>query len=64
MLGVLIGSEPPPGGLRHLTEESEALGVNVELPHFYRELVDRAIAAGHAGSGYAALIEQFRRPAA
>ncbi|WP_224278257.1 NAD(P)-dependent oxidoreductase [Streptomyces sp. LS1784] len=52
------------GGLRHLAEESEASGVNAELPYFYRELVDRAIAAGHAGSGYAALIEQFRRPSA
>ncbi|MDT6982787.1 NAD(P)-dependent oxidoreductase [Streptomyces lusitanus] len=48
----------------HLAEESETLGVNAELPRFFAALADRAVADGHAGSGYAAMIEQFRRPAA
>ncbi|BBC33001.1 hypothetical protein SGFS_042950 [Streptomyces graminofaciens] len=46
--------------MAHLVEESETLGVNAELPRFLKVLVDRAVTAGHAGSGYAALIEQFR----
>ncbi|RZE95798.1 NAD(P)-binding domain-containing protein [Streptomyces sp. SCA2-2] len=48
--------------MRHLAEESEALGVNAELPRFFQLLADRAIADGHAGSGYSALVEQFRKP--
>ncbi|GAA0634353.1 hypothetical protein GCM10009535_07780 [Streptomyces thermocarboxydovorans] len=50
--------------LEHLAEESETLGINAELPRFFKALVDRAVADGHAGSGYAALIEQFRKPSA
>lgn len=50
--------------MEHLAEESEALGVNSELPRFFKALADRAVAAGHAGSGYAALVEQFRKPSA
>lgn len=49
-------------GLQHLIEESEHLGVNAEIPRLFKNLVDRAVADGHAGSGYAALIEQFRKP--
>lgn len=48
--------------MRHLAEESEALGVNAELPRFLQRLTDRAVADGHAESGYAALVEQFRKP--
>ncbi|MFD4988225.1 NAD(P)-dependent oxidoreductase [Streptomyces sp. NPDC058372] len=47
--------------MRHLAEESEALGVNAELPRFFQLLADRAVADGHADSGYSALIEQFRK---
>ncbi|KOX33670.1 MULTISPECIES: NAD(P)-dependent oxidoreductase [unclassified Streptomyces] len=50
--------------LGHLAEESEKLGVNAELPRFFKALTDRAATDGHADSSYAALIEQFRKPAA
>lgn len=46
----------------HLIEESDALGVNAELPRFTRSLAARAVANGHGGDGYAAMIEQFRMP--
>lgn len=46
---------------RPLIEESEALGVAAELPRFVKDLMDRAVADGHGGSGYAAMIKQFRR---
>ncbi|WP_242902827.1 NAD(P)-dependent oxidoreductase [Actinomadura terrae] len=49
--------------MRHLVSESEALGVNAELPKLIQELGARAVAAGRGGDGYAALIEQFRTPA-
>ncbi|PWV80759.1 NAD(P)-dependent oxidoreductase [Nocardia neocaledoniensis] len=50
------------GGLAHLVEESERLGVNAELPRVFAALVDRAVAAGQEGESYAALIDQFARP--
>jgi 3-hydroxyisobutyrate dehydrogenase-like beta-hydroxyacid dehydrogenase len=46
--------------MEHLIHESESLGVNAELPRFIKALTDRAVADGHGGSGYAAMIEQFR----
>ncbi|MFD7658697.1 NAD(P)-dependent oxidoreductase [Actinosynnema sp. NPDC059797] len=46
----------------HLVEENESVGVNAELPRLFLALADRAAASGHGGSGYAALIEQFRQP--
>ncbi|WP_242891760.1 NAD(P)-dependent oxidoreductase [Actinomadura litoris] len=49
--------------MRHLVAESEALGVNAELPRLIQDLAGRAVAAGRGGDGYAALIEQFRTPA-
>ncbi|WP_431897262.1 NAD(P)-dependent oxidoreductase [Nonomuraea sp. bgisy101] len=49
--------------MEHLVQESESLGVNAELPRFVKALADRAVAEGHGGDGYAAMIEQFRRPA-
>ncbi|OLT38551.1 6-phosphogluconate dehydrogenase [Saccharomonospora sp. CUA-673] len=52
------------GSMAHLIEESERLGVNAELPTLFKTLADRAIAAGHAESGYPALIEQFSRASA
>ncbi len=48
--------------MEHLVHESESLGVNAELPRFIKALTERAVAAGHGGSGYAAMIEQFRKP--
>jgi 3-hydroxyisobutyrate dehydrogenase-like beta-hydroxyacid dehydrogenase len=49
-------------GIQHLIEESEHLGINAEIPQLFKALADRAVADGHADSGYAALIEQFRKP--
>lgn len=48
--------------MRQLLDESTALGVSTELPALVAALADRAAAAGHGGDGYAALIEQFRKP--
>ncbi|MER5424950.1 NAD(P)-dependent oxidoreductase [Streptosporangium roseum] len=48
----------------HLIHESEAAGVNTELPRLVRALADRALAGGQGGLGYAAMIEQFRSPSA
>lgn len=48
--------------MKHLVHESEFLGVNADLPRFVKALADRAVADGHGGSGYAAMIEQFRKP--
>jgi 3-hydroxyisobutyrate dehydrogenase-like beta-hydroxyacid dehydrogenase len=50
-------------GIKHLIEESEHLGVNAEIPRLFKALADRAVADGHAESSYAAMIEQFRKPA-
>ncbi|MBB4929817.1 3-hydroxyisobutyrate dehydrogenase-like beta-hydroxyacid dehydrogenase [Lipingzhangella halophila] len=49
------------GGMAHLVEESERLGVNAELPRLFKSLVDRAITAGQAGKSYPALVEQFNQ---
>lgn len=50
--------------MAHLVQESESLGVNTEFPALIKAIADRAAAAGHGGEGYAAMIEEFRRPAA
>ncbi|MFG2007194.1 NAD(P)-dependent oxidoreductase [Spirillospora sp. NPDC048911] len=50
--------------MEHVVHESDALGVNAELPRFVKALADRAVAAGRGGDGYAAMIEQFRRAGA
>jgi 3-hydroxyisobutyrate dehydrogenase-like beta-hydroxyacid dehydrogenase len=50
--------------MEHLIEESESLGINVELPQFVKTLTDRAVAEGRGGDSYAAMIEQFRKPTA
>ncbi|MET9432584.1 NAD(P)-binding domain-containing protein [Streptomyces sp. NPDC006551] len=52
------------GGMTHLLEESQALGVNTELPSFFLELAKRAVADGNAEDSYAAMIKQFRKPSA
>ncbi|WP_121432690.1 hypothetical protein [Actinomadura pelletieri] len=48
--------------MEHVVAESEALGVNAELPMFMRAMTDRAVAAGHGGESYPAMIELFRVP--
>ncbi|MFH9725198.1 NAD(P)-dependent oxidoreductase [Streptomyces sp. NPDC017254] len=48
--------------MAHLIEESEALGVNAELPKLFKAMADRAIAAGHGGEQYPVLIEEFGKP--
>ncbi|MGP3918618.1 NAD(P)-dependent oxidoreductase [Nonomuraea sp. 10N515B] len=48
--------------MEHVIHESEVLGVNAELPRFVKALTDRAVADGHGGNGYAAMIELFRKP--
>ncbi len=48
--------------MAHVVEESESLGVNTELPRLVKALAERAANAGHGGSGYVALMEQFRKP--
>ncbi|MFC8952914.1 NAD(P)-dependent oxidoreductase [Streptomyces sp. NPDC057101] len=49
--------------MAHLIEESEAVGVNAELPKLFKAMADRAIAAGHGGEQYPVLIEEFAKPA-
>ncbi|MEV6400052.1 NAD(P)-binding domain-containing protein [Streptomyces sp. NPDC051907] len=49
--------------MEHLVHESEALGVNAELPRLVKALGDQAVADGRGDDGYAALIELFRKPA-
>ncbi|KFZ78749.1 6-phosphogluconate dehydrogenase [Amycolatopsis sp. MJM2582] len=48
--------------MAHMVEESEALGVNAELPKLIKAMTDRAIAAGHGGEQYPVLIREFERP--
>nr|AUD39495.1 WHU imine reductase 10 [synthetic construct] len=48
--------------MAHLIEESEAVGVNAELPKLIKAMADRAVAAGHGGEQYAVLIEEFSQP--
>ena len=48
--------------MEHVIDESEAAGVDADLPRFVKALADRAVAGGHGGSGYPALIESFRKP--
>ncbi|MGW4131832.1 NAD(P)-dependent oxidoreductase [Amycolatopsis japonica] len=48
--------------MAHMVEESEALGVNAELPKLIKAMADRAIASGHGGEQYPVLIREFERP--
>jgi 3-hydroxyisobutyrate dehydrogenase-like beta-hydroxyacid dehydrogenase len=48
--------------MAHLIEESEAVGVNAELPKLIKAMADRAITAGHGGKQYPVLIEEFTKP--
>lgn len=46
----------------HLIHESEAYGLNADLPRLLKTIADRAVADGHGGASYAAVIEQIRKP--
>lgn len=48
--------------MAHLIEESEAAGVNAELPRLLKAMADRSIASGHGGEQYPVLIEEFGKP--
>ncbi|MDJ1136457.1 NAD(P)-dependent oxidoreductase [Streptomyces iconiensis] len=48
--------------MAHLIEESEAVGVNAELPRLIKAIADRSVAAGHGGEQYPVLIEEFGTP--
>ncbi|MGY1978805.1 NAD(P)-dependent oxidoreductase [Nocardia gipuzkoensis] len=48
--------------MTHLIAESEAVGVNAELPKLFKAMADRSIAAGHGGEQYPVLIEEFGKP--
>ncbi|MCE7080343.1 NAD(P)-dependent oxidoreductase [Streptomyces sp. ST2-7A] len=50
--------------IEHLLHESEAQGVNTELPTFVHTLVRRAIDKGYGDNSYAAMIELFQDPKA
>jgi 3-hydroxyisobutyrate dehydrogenase-like beta-hydroxyacid dehydrogenase len=45
--------------MAHVIDESEAVGVNAELPKLIKAIADRSIAAGHGGEQYPVLIEEF-----
>ncbi|MFD3518343.1 NAD(P)-dependent oxidoreductase [Streptomyces sp. NPDC058657] len=47
--------------MAQVVQESEILGVDSALPRLVMELAERAAAAGHGGSGYVAVVEQFRK---
>ncbi|MFF5967174.1 NAD(P)-dependent oxidoreductase [Streptomyces collinus] len=48
--------------MAHLIEESEAAGINAELPRLLKAMADRAVAAGHGKEQYPVLIEEFGKP--
>jgi 3-hydroxyisobutyrate dehydrogenase-like beta-hydroxyacid dehydrogenase len=47
--------------MAHLIAESEAVGVNAELPKLIKAIADRSIAAGHGAEQYPVLIEEFSK---
>ncbi|MFI5781455.1 NAD(P)-dependent oxidoreductase [Nocardia sp. NPDC051570] len=47
--------------MAHLIEQSEALGVNAELPKLIKAMADRSIAAGHGAEQYPVLIQEFSK---
>ncbi|MEV0245337.1 NAD(P)-binding domain-containing protein [Nocardia sp. NPDC050712] len=48
--------------MAHLVAESEALGVDAELPRLIQAMAQRSIAAGHGGEQYPVLIAEFEKP--
>jgi 3-hydroxyisobutyrate dehydrogenase-like beta-hydroxyacid dehydrogenase len=47
-------------GLGLLVETSRAQGISTEVPAVFRELFDRAVAAGHGAHAIASVIEEIR----
>lgn len=47
------------GGMAHLIEERERLGVNAELPRVFKALADRAVAAGRGAQSFPVLVEEY-----
>lgn len=45
--------------INYLVRESSSAGVDIDWPARIQSLTERAIDAGHAGTGYASLIEVF-----
>ncbi|TMR34950.1 NAD(P)-dependent oxidoreductase [Actinomadura geliboluensis] len=54
--------ETDAAAMTHLIKESEAAGVNAELPKLFKTIADRAIAAGHGAEQYPVLIKEFTKP--
>ncbi|MGW5410690.1 NAD(P)-dependent oxidoreductase [Actinomadura geliboluensis] len=54
--------ETDAAAMTHLIKESEAAGVNAELPKLFKAIADRAIAAGHGAEQYPVLIKEFTKP--
>jgi 3-hydroxyisobutyrate dehydrogenase-like beta-hydroxyacid dehydrogenase len=48
--------------MSHLIAESEAAGVNDELPRLIKAIADRSVAAGHGTEQYPVLIDEFSKP--
>ncbi|NUP01094.1 MAG: NAD(P)-dependent oxidoreductase [Nonomuraea sp.] len=59
---VVSALETDARAMEHLVKESEAAGVNAELPKLIKAMADRSIAAGHGGEQYPVLIDEFGRP--
>ncbi|MBT2266057.1 NAD(P)-dependent oxidoreductase [Rhodococcus erythropolis] len=66
---IATGIFPPDGdigaqlrGIENLLAESEAAGINTDLPRYLNKLAMQAVEAGDVSEGYPALIKQFRRP--
>ncbi|MGG7574795.1 hypothetical protein [Streptomyces sirii] len=49
-------------GLAHILEATERRGINTEVLTAVKGLVDRTIAAGHGGTGFASVMVQMREP--
>lgn len=49
--------------MNHLLAESEALGLNLDLPRSVKAVAERGTADGKGSSGYPVLIDQFKKPA-
>ncbi|WP_434598912.1 NAD(P)-dependent oxidoreductase [Streptomyces sp. A5-4] len=48
--------------LKHLVHESQALGIDAELPKYSQALMERVIGQGHAKNSYAAVVKAYRKP--
>lgn len=51
-------------GIAHIIEAAEHRGINTEVLTAVKGLVDRTIAAGHGGTGFASVMAEMHKPAA